>query len=427
MSDKEFEWIKLDNAAKIYPAAMSKKWTPMFRLSATLREPVDPPALQAALARTLKRFPTFALRLKNGLFWHYFEWIDGVPEIQEDYANPCVRMDFRENGGFLFRVRYFERRIAVEFFHVLTDGSGGLCFLSTLVAEYLSIRFGAAIPRGELVLDCDERPKKEEADDSFMRFARKQTASRFETPTYTIKGTPGEKYYTEYTTGTMSAAAVKAKAKEYGATVTEFLTSVLLLAVCDVQRTDPSKRRRNMPVKVSVPVNLRKYYPTHTLRNFSSYVNIGIEPRYGRYTLAETIKLIKGYLAVETNEKLLNAKITANVASEKNHVLRVTPLFMKNLVLRTMFVLTGDRYCTTTLSNLGVVTLPAEMQRYVERLVFMLGAPSENPVNAAAVTCGDELCLSFSRRITEPYIERLFFTSLVRMGIKVKVESNRRG
>ena len=42
-------WMKLDNAAKIYPAAKRRNWMALFRMSARLTEPVDPVTLRAAL------------------------------------------------------------------------------------------------------------------------------------------------------------------------------------------------------------------------------------------------------------------------------------------------------------------------------------------------------------------------------------------
>ncbi len=96
----------------------------------------------------LKRFPTFSYRLRRGFFWYYLERMRGQPELQRDVGNPLVRMDLRENGRFLYRVRYHERRIAVEFFHALTDATGGLSFLLTLTAEYLRLKNRARIPAG---------------------------------------------------------------------------------------------------------------------------------------------------------------------------------------------------------------------------------------------------------------------------------------
>ena len=129
------KWIRLDNAAKIYPAAMSRKWMPMFRLSLELDEAVDPDILRAAASNLRPGFPSFFKRLRKGLFWPYLEDIDGEPPVLKDVANPLARMDLDENGGFTFRIRYHNNRIAVEFFHVVTDGYGGLVFIKNLAAE----------------------------------------------------------------------------------------------------------------------------------------------------------------------------------------------------------------------------------------------------------------------------------------------------
>ena len=140
-------WMKLDNAAKIYPAAKRRKWKALFRLSAELTEDIDTDVLALAQKSTLARFPGFAQELKRGMFWYYLEQIDEQPDIRQDIGHPFEQMDFRENKGFMFRIRYYRRRIAVEIFHVLADGTGGICFLKTLVAEYLRIKYAAEIPR----------------------------------------------------------------------------------------------------------------------------------------------------------------------------------------------------------------------------------------------------------------------------------------
>ena len=151
-------WMRLDNAAKIYPAAMRRSWTALFRFSANLTEAVDPVVLQQAVNAVTRRFPAFAVRLKRGVFWFYLQHTDRAPTIQQDVQNPCVPMDLKDNDRFLFRVRYYESRIACEYFHVLTDGTGGLLFLKTLVAEYLRLKYGAAIPRGSGLLATFTEP-----------------------------------------------------------------------------------------------------------------------------------------------------------------------------------------------------------------------------------------------------------------------------
>jgi len=418
--------MKLDNAAKIYPAAKSRNWTALFRLSAELTEPVDPGCLSAALGSTLRRFTGLALRLRHGLFWYYLEHIDGQPDIQRDVANPCVRMDLRKNRGFMFRVRYHQNRIAVEIFHVLSDGTGGFCFLKTLVAEYLRLKYSADIPRSTDILDCSQPPQPDELEDSFLKYARNATRSRRETPAYLIRGTEEDRHFMNIVTGLIPVQAVIDKAKSYGVTVNEFLTALLIMSVYRIQQKEHSRRRRHQPVKVCVPINLRKFYPTNTMRNFASYVNPGIEPEYGEYTFEETLKIVRHFMGLEATEKLLNAKLSTNVSSEKNKLLRAAPLFIKKPTMKLAFKLKGYRNSSTILSNLGNATLPEEMAKFVRRLDFLLGPLSRNPVTCACVSYNGTMCVNFTRTIREAHVERNFFTSLVKMGIPVKIESNQR-
>lgn len=419
-------WIKLDNAAKIYPPARTRGWTAMFRLSITLTEPVDPDALERAQEAVLRRIPTFAYRLRRGVFWYYFERMKGAPELQRDVGNPLVRMDLNENGHFMYRVRYYGRRIAVEFFHALTDGTGGMSFLLTLAAEYLRVKYGAEIPSGGPILDPRTSPQPEEMEDSFLKYARDVGASRAERPAYHARGTPEHTHFLNITTGIMPQTAVVQKAKEHGVSVTALFAALLIDALQEIQFADSRKRMRRLPVKVLVPVNLRRFYGAKTLRNFASYVNVGVNSQYGRFSFEEILNAVKHTMGLEIAEKTLNARMSANVNAEKNPLIRGMPLIVKSPFMRVMFMLQGDRYNSTTLSNLGEVILPEAMRARVSRLDFLLGVPARNPVTCACVSYGGNVYLSFSRRIREPALEHAFFTALVRMGVPVKVESNRR-
>ncbi len=417
-------WMKLDNAAKIYPAAKRRNWTALFRLSARLTEPVDPVALRAALESCAKRFPSFMLRLKRGMFWFYLEHIDGIPDIQRDVANPCVRMDLRENRGFMFRVRYFENTIAIEIYHVLTDGTGGFIFLKTLVAEYLRIKYGAVIPRDTEILNCSEAPKPDEYEDAFFKYAKSHTAPRGESSAYYFKGTLERPDVIHITNAQMPLDVLLAKAKEKKVTLTEYLTAVLIMSIDKVQRAEGRPQRKLKPVKICVPINLRKFYPTHTLRNFSNYTNPGIDPRYGIFTFDEVLSAVHHHMGSEVTEKKLNAKIATNVQIEKVRVLRLMPLFIKNIAMKMTFKFVGDRQTSSSISNLGAVKLPPEMERYVTRMDFILGPLSRNRVIGAMLSYQNTVFFNFTRIIKETFIEREFFRTLVKLGIPVRIESN---
>ncbi len=426
MSRKPKTWMKLDNAALLYPAVMNRKWTALFRISAELTEEIDPGVLSDAVGSAIRRFPHLKVRLRRGMFWFYLERVSGAPRVQEDVGNPCVRMRIRDNDWFALRVRYFEKRIAVEFFHVLADGTGGLVFLQTLVAEYLRLKYGADIPRSKTVLNCAEPPLPGESEDGFASHAGLFTKSRAEERAYRIRGTDETDGFVHITTGIIDASEVLAAAKAKNATLTEYLTAVLILSADAIQRANEPRISRYRPVKVFVPINLRRFFASDTLRNFSSYTNPGIDPRLGVYTFDEVLSLVHNFMAMEVTAKELNSKFTTNVKSEKNFALRVMPLFMKNAAMKVMFSRVGDRLSSTTLSNLGVVNLPDEMQKYVTRMDFILGPLAETRVCAAALTYRGTLYLNFTRTIREPDLEREFFTRLVKLGIHVKIESNQR-
>lgn len=419
-------WMRLDNAAKIYPAASSRRWHALFRLSATLTEPVDPHVLLQAQRRMVRRFPSFYVRLRRGMFWYYLEGVDECAAVEQDGESPCMPLQRREKRGLRLRVRYRGNRIAVEFFHAITDGTGGLCFLKTLVAEYLSLRYGVAIPRGDGVLDCDEPPHGAELDDSFLANAGDIAIDRTEANAYHLSGDLEPDGFIHLTTACVPLAAVTARAKAFGVSLTAYLTALLIDAACQLQQEDGTARRRRRPVKICVPVNLRRFFPSETLRNFSSYVNPGVETRLGTYTLEEIVQAVHHYMGTEATAKRLGAKFTANVSSERNAALRLAPLFLKNVAMKCAFLMVGDRKTTTILSNLGLVTLPDAMAAHVSRMEFVLGPLSRNPVACAALSYGDTLYLNLTSTLREPALERAFLTRLVRQGVPVRVESNQR-
>lgn len=419
-------WMRLDNAAKIYPAASSRRWHALFRLSATLTEPVDPEVLLQAQRRMVRRFPSFYVRLRRGMFWYYLEGVDECAAVEQDGESPCMPLQRREKRGLRLRVRYRGNRIAVEFFHAITDGTGGLCFLKTLVAEYLSLRYGVAIPRGDGVLDCDEPPHGAELDDSFLANAGDIAIDRTEANAYHLSGDLEPDGFIHLTTACVPLAAVTARAKAFGVSLTAYLTALLIDAACQLQQEDGTARRRRRPVKICVPVNLRRFFPSETLRNFSSYVNPGVETRLGTYTLEEIVQAVHHYMGTEATAKRLGAKFTANVSSERNAALRLAPLFLKNVAMKCAFLMVGDRKTTTILSNLGLVTLPDAMAAHVSRMEFVLGPLSRNPVACAALSYGDTLYLNLTSTLREPALERAFLTRLVRQGVPMRVESNQR-
>lgn len=420
-------WFRLDNAAKIYPAAQTSDWSPMFRFSADLDEPVDLAVLEQALGNALQRFPTFSCRMRRGFFWFFLEPTIGHPPITEDVANPMTRLFPKDNGGFLFRIRHFQDRIAIECFHCLADGRGALCFFLSLLREYLQLRHGEQIPAGGLLRDCSETPEMEEVEDSFLRYAGKERLSRKEAIAWRPFGKRIPRGDVMITTGVAPTEKLLEVAKLYGAKAGEFLTALLLESLLHVQDATADEKARRLPVKVSVPVDLRRYFPSMTTRNFASYVNLGVEPRLGKYTFLEILTQVKGSMMVMATKKNLLAKFSGNVAAERNPLVRILPLFVKQPLLRFAYhALGSDKSTSATLSNLGQVDLPPQMSKHIRRLDFLLGQPSSCRPGVAVISCGGSTVINFTRIMESPVVEREFFREMVKLGIPVYIETNRR-
>ena len=417
--------MRLDNAALIFPAIRQRRWVNAFRVSATLTEPVDPALLQQAVTDLAPRFPSMYVRLKTGVFWHYLEGLPEPPRVREDFAYPLTLMQEKELHTCCLRVMYFQNRIAVEFFHSLTDGTGGMTYLKTLTARYLSLKYGLEIPAEEGVLDWRAAPDPEELEDSFQRHSNGVVLNDREPDALRLRGT-WEPDFLHLTTGVIPTEALLEAAHRYGATVTVFLAAVMAETILNWQAETCPERKKRRPVKVTVPVNLRRLYGSRTLRNFVLTLNPGVDPRMGDYSLAELCRRMAAQLAAEATPQQMAGRIAANVTPQEIPVIRMTPLFLKILVMRIVYAQRGECKGCINLSNLGPVRLPGAMEPWVRRMEFIIGPQRSYPNNCSVATFGGETYINMIRNIRESELERGFFSRLVELDVPVLIESNQR-
>ena len=173
-------------------------------------------------------------------------------------------------------------------------------------------------------------------------------------------------------------------------------------------------------------MNLRKLFPSTTLRNFALYTTPEIDPRLGRYSFSEICQAINHRMGLDVTPKVMSSRIAANVSSEKMLLLRVMPLFVKNMVMKAVFDAIGERKACLCMSNLGKVELPKEMLPYVERMDFILSAQATAPQNCGILSFETDLYVNFTRKIREPQLEAHFFRVLRELGLGAEVQTNSR-
>ena len=422
--ENKLRWLRLDNSAKIYPASRSNTWSNVFRVSMTLKEEVDVEILRTALDVTVRRFPSIAVRLRKGVFWYYLEQLSSAPEIREENSYPLNSMSKRETRKCAFRVLVYQKRIAVEIFHSLTDGNGALVFLKSLVAEYLQQKHGVYIPAEHGVLGRVEEPSEEELEDSFLKYSGKLCASRRENTAWRMTGTPEPGGFLNVTCFKIPVKPMLEKAHEYGVTLSTFLGAAIMQAMQNSQKAKVHNPNRRKPIKLLIPVNLRKLFPSKTLRNFVLYTTPEILPRLGEYSFEEICDVIKSKMSTDITPKRMSMMIATNVSSERLMAVRVMPLFIKNFVMKAVFKSVGERKSCLSMSNLGAVRMPQAMESYVERLDFVLGVQASAPYNCGVISFGDTMYVNFIRNIREADLEYYFHRVLQEMGITAEVESN---
>lgn len=418
------DWYKLDLSAIVYPTLQRKDFSSVYRMSVLLKEDVKPEVLQEAIDKSLPRFPTYKVAMRRGLFWRYLEPNHRPgPFVQADVKNPCQPMYYKAENRYMIRFYYYNNRISFEAHHSLGDGSGGMCVFLTVVSTYLQLLGHEIIPGG-MVLDINEQPDPGELEDSYMKYAKaKVCPPRPAEKTYRVRGTKEPFYTLNIIDGIMSTPEVIKVAKSYNATITEYLNAVLLYAL--MQKQESEWRLSLKPVRIAMPVNLRRIFPSKTLRNFITMIYPGIDPRLGEYTFEEIVKHVHNYMQYYVNKHLLRGDITTNASTTTNLFIRIVPLFIKDLVVRQFYSKVQDRNSSAGLTNMGVLPVPDSMKPHIERVDICLGQPFSTRTNCAIISYNDILTINFASSIVEADVERYFFRKLVQDGIHVKIESNR--
>lgn len=415
------EWYTLDNAAKIFPAVYKRSDTNSYRLSALLKENIDPNILKKATIDALKRFPSLCVKLKRGAFWYYLEHNYNTPIIEEEDPYLFNSVHIHTHNGFMFTVSYFGRRISLEMFHALTDGTGASEFLKTIVYYYL-IHTGKDIKNdGSVQTDEVEKLSAETLDDFNENYESKVKAPDKEPRAFQIKG----KYYKDNWTGLVQLIAevdnLKQVAHKYDATITGLMGAVILYSLYNVYFKDKKTPKHNL--RLFLPINARKYFNSHSMRNFMLYTRTTGEFRNKSLTFEDVVGYVKDTLS-KVNRDLLMRQLVSNVNIEKNFLVKILPLPIKNFIMRIAYKMHGQDSNTVSFSNLGKLTIPEDMSPFIERFEFMIGVSKLSPVNMGAVSVNNTFVFSYASKFVDRDVIQQIASNMASLGIKVTVETN---
>lgn len=417
MPQKQRSWSRLDNAAKIFPSTSEKTDTRVFRFSCQLNEDIDGGILQTAVDKALIDFPGYHCVMKKGLFWYYLEQTDIKPVVCPEYKHPCAALYMGESDRLLFEVTYFRKRINLELYHVLTDGTGAMQFLKTIVYNYITLvhheDFGDTLPE----FDVDSSAA-EKADDSFRKYYQKQKMPHNETvkKAYRLKGMKNEDDLLGITEVCVSSKSVIDAAHRSGSTMTVFLTALLI----DSVHSTMSVADENLPVVIMVPVNLRNFFPSETAKNFFGMISVVYSYKERSGEFGDILEEVSRQFKEKLTKEQLSVRMNRLASLEHNPFVKIAPLPLKNFVLHTARRI-GVRGETIVISNVGKVIMPAEFDKYIDR--FSVFA-STLKLQLCVCSYGDRLTLNFSSAFVSTAVQCAFVRRLTAAGIEAEIQSN---
>lgn len=418
MNKNNNSWSRLDNAAKIFPSTSNKRDTKVFRFSCELNEPVEQQTLQIALDKTLDIFPVYRCVLKKGLFWYYLENSNIKAIVNKERKQPCSPLYIHNKKTLLFEVSYYRNRINLEVYHALSDGTGAMHFLRTLVFHYLKLKHPKELSNLTSLIDFDASTKQK-MDDSFKKYYSKEGQKKLKSKTqfaYRIKSPKLSENRISIIEGVMPLDKVLSVAHNYNASLTVLLSSIFL---CSVNK-EMSLKDKKKPVILVVPVNLRKYFPSTSIRNFFSVINVGYNFKDYDCELETVIKHISESFKNELTAEQLSLRMNSLAALEHNIFARPIPLPLKNIVLR-LANRFSEKERTLSLSNIGKVDMPDELKQYIKLFdVFV----STNILQICMCSFKNNLTISFSSAYIDTDVQKNFFRTLSSFEIPIEITSN---
>lgn len=422
--DKKAYWFRLDNAAKIFPAVSDSELTSVFRISIHLKEPIKISALQTALEKAYQRFPYFNVHLKHGFFWHYLEQHKGIPKVEADIWPPMEAFHTKLVHDRLYRVRARGRQISLEMMHSVSDGGGGMQFLNSIILLYLR-EIGYDIPTPKYFFDVNDKPKPHEFEDSYNKYFKKEIPpNKPRNKAWALPFELKQKPRLSIIQAEMSSKHILEKAKEYNISVTEFLTAVYMDALQAVLLNCEERglKQKLKIIRMQVPINLRRIFPSQSMRNFTLFALPEIDTRLGYYSFEEIAQTVHHYMKLETYPKQIHRIISRNVGSERLFYIRVIPLFIKDIVLAAKHKSYGNAQYSGVMTNLGQIKYPEEIAKHIDAVSCTPPPPNvRTKINCSIASFSNKMIASFCNISKSTELEHLFFSKLANMGIPVKM------
>ena len=406
-------WYKLDNVAKVFLATVNKRDTRALRVSCTLKDNIEPELLQEAVLSAIQDRPQVQVRIRRGIFWHYLEDTDILPVVCEEHDRVCPLLYVHAKSMLHYQVTYFRNRINLDIFHAICDGTGALEFLNIIVLDYLKLRFPGrfkdiAIHSGASAEDLSEDSYRQFFENMDLSLSGRQPKQI----SYHPSGLKLQYNQLQFFEIHMPVDQILPRAKALGVSLTSYLGAVWMMAINE----EIPPRKRKLPITVSLPVNLRNYYPSFTTRNFFNNVNVS-HVFNGDISLEDLAKEFDASFKSKLDPESIKKQMDSFETMEFFAPVRAVPLLIKQPVVK-YFSMRSDKKATMVFSNLGIMSPPGDMGEQIDNYS---GFCSANKLFSTMFSYNGDLTLGVSSPYVNTGIIKNFVRSLSGTGVNIRV------
>ena len=395
----------IDNSSILYLALIRKHHTNIFRFTITLTEEIQPELLQKAVNRVHHRFPTIFSGFRPG-FFHYSQIpVERPPQVAPD-PGLLINMTRKEIAHCAYRIYYHGKDIIVEGFHALTDGYGMVASFSTLTAEYLRLRYGIQIPEGYPIFNLDVEAKTEETEDSYLKYANAKPIHMPSRYSYQLPGSNPKCGPVYRETFVYPVQQLLSCARRNGVSITALLSAVMASSIMELQHRHNDGKLR--PVRIMVPIDLRKIFPSQTLRNFILYALPTMEVSEHGCDLQKLAIGFRCQIKAHLEKDNLGGIIAYNVKTQNMPLFRILPARVKCGLMRMAYRFFGESNSSLTMTNLGNIAIPNTMTPYVDSIILTMMPRVRSPYNCGMYSYNGNFFINLCRFPKESELEEIF-------------------
>ena len=297
---------------------------------------------------------------------------------------------------------------------------GGITFLKELTYQYLRL---AHPELAEKLGDGLSSETSLNREDSYLENYKKGHKKEYRSErAYLVKGEKLELLEIGVMHGIMSVQELKKVSKGYGVSINEYLVAAFLWSIYQ-ESIHGGRNKHGRPITSCVPVNLRPYFDSITMKNFFVIISAVFKPEKENYTFKEVVQIVAESLRSQNNRENLENLFAYNVSNEKNFILRAVPLFIKSLAMKYVYR-TSALANTTTVTNIGNIQVKEEYQDYIRQFSAFLSMSKGQNIKGTICSYKDTLVFTISSNLVGTYVQRVFFHRLAEDGIAVQIETN---